>query len=66
MFHGGASFETTSEALSELNGKYYMFSYHAQIQRVMPNGTYIHAFSIGLIKERLVLRNNCLMIFKKE
>ena len=29
MFHGGASFETTSEALSELNGKYYMFSYES-------------------------------------
>ena len=26
-FRGGASFETTSEALSELNGKYYMFTY---------------------------------------
>ena len=28
-FRGGASFETTSEALSELNGKYYMFSYES-------------------------------------
>lgn len=27
MFHGGCSFETTSEALSELNGKYYVFTY---------------------------------------
>ena len=26
-FRGGASFETTSEALSELNGKFYMFTY---------------------------------------
>jgi len=26
-FRGGASFETTSDALSELNGKYYMFTY---------------------------------------
>ena len=26
-FYGGATFETTSEALSELNGKYYVFSY---------------------------------------
>ena len=26
-FKGGASFETTSEALSELNGKFYMFTY---------------------------------------
>ena len=26
-FKGGASFETTSEALSELNGKYYVFTY---------------------------------------
>ena len=29
MFHGGAAFETTSESLSELNGKYYMFSYES-------------------------------------
>ena len=28
-FRGGAIFETTSEALSELNGKYYMFTYEA-------------------------------------
>ena len=28
-FRGGASFETTSEALSELNGKYYVFSYES-------------------------------------
>jgi hypothetical protein len=28
-FRGGASFETTSEALSELNGKYYMFTYES-------------------------------------
>jgi hypothetical protein len=28
-FKGGASFETTSEALSELNGKYYMFTYES-------------------------------------
>jgi hypothetical protein len=27
MFHGGGSFETTSNALSELNGKFYVFSY---------------------------------------
>jgi len=26
-FRGGASFETTSEALAELNGKFYMFTY---------------------------------------
>ena len=26
-FYGGATFETTSDALSELNGKYYVFSY---------------------------------------
>ena len=26
-FRGGASFETSSEALSELNGKYFMFTY---------------------------------------
>ena len=29
MFYGGASFETTSAALSELNCKYYMFSYES-------------------------------------
>jgi hypothetical protein len=29
MFHGGCSFETTSEALSELNGKYYVFTYES-------------------------------------
>ena len=29
MFHGGCSFETTSEALSELNGKYYAFTYES-------------------------------------
>ena len=28
-FRGGAIFETTSEKLSELNGKYYMFTYEA-------------------------------------
>ena len=28
-FRGGAIFETTSEAFSELNGKYYMFTYEA-------------------------------------
>jgi hypothetical protein len=28
-FRGGAIFETTSEALSELNGKYYMFTYES-------------------------------------
>jgi len=28
-FRGGASFETTSDALSELNGKYYMFTYES-------------------------------------
>ena len=28
-FRGGAIFETTAEALSELNGKYYMFTYEA-------------------------------------
>ena len=28
-FRGGAIFETTSDALSELNGKYYMFTYEA-------------------------------------
>ena len=26
-FKGGASFETTATALSELNGKFYMFTY---------------------------------------
>ena len=26
---GGAIFETTPEALSELNGKYYMFTYES-------------------------------------
>jgi hypothetical protein len=26
-FKGGASFETTSEGLSELNGQFYMFTY---------------------------------------
>ena len=26
-FYGGATFETTSKSLSELNGKYYVFSY---------------------------------------
>jgi hypothetical protein len=31
-FKGGASFETTSEALSELNGKYYMFTYEADAE----------------------------------
>ena len=29
MFHGGCSFETTSEALSGLNGKYYVFTYES-------------------------------------
>ena len=28
-FRGGAIFETTSDALSELNCKYYMFTYEA-------------------------------------
>jgi hypothetical protein len=28
-FRGGAVFETTSEKLSELNGKYYMFTYES-------------------------------------
>ena len=31
-FRGGAIFETTSEALSELNGKYYMFTYEADAE----------------------------------
>jgi len=31
-FRGGASFETTSEALSELNGKYYMFTYDSDAE----------------------------------
>ena len=31
-FKGGASFETTSEALSELNGKYYMFTYESDAE----------------------------------
>ena len=31
-FKGGAIFETTSEALSELNGKYYMFTYEADAE----------------------------------
>ena len=31
-FKGGASFETTSEALSELNGKYYMFTYESDTE----------------------------------
>ena len=29
LYRVGAIFETTSEALSDLNGKYYMFSYEA-------------------------------------
>ena len=32
-FRGGASFETTSEALSELNGKYFMFTYDSDAER---------------------------------
>jgi hypothetical protein len=31
-FKGGASFGTTSEALSELNGKYYMFTYESDAE----------------------------------
>ena len=31
-FRGGTIFETTSEALSELNGKYYMFTYEADAE----------------------------------
>ena len=31
-FRGGAIFETTSEALSELNGKYYMFTYESDAE----------------------------------
>ena len=31
-FRGGAIFETTSEALSELNGKYYVFTYEADAE----------------------------------
>ena len=31
-FRGGASFETTSEALSELNGKYFMFTYDSDAE----------------------------------
>jgi hypothetical protein len=31
-FRGGASFETNSEALSELNGKYYMFTYDSDAE----------------------------------
>ena len=31
-FRGEAIFETTSEALSELNGKYYMFTYESDAE----------------------------------
>jgi hypothetical protein len=31
-FKGGASFETTSEALSKLDGKYYMFTYESDTE----------------------------------
>ena len=31
-FRGGAIFETSSDALSELNGKYYMFTYDADAE----------------------------------
>ena len=31
-FRGGASFETTAEALSELNGKFYMFTYDSDLE----------------------------------
>jgi hypothetical protein len=31
-FRGGASFETTSEGLSELNGKYFMFTYDSDAE----------------------------------
>ena len=31
-FRGGAIFETKSEALSELNGKYYVFTYEADAE----------------------------------
>ena len=30
-FRGGAIFETTSEALSELNGKFFAFTYEADV-----------------------------------
>ena len=31
-FRGGASFETTAEALSDLNGKFYMFTYDSDLE----------------------------------